>query len=217
MLNSLKPHNEQIVATTEQTNEQQHTKGSRQRYFHILIETGLEGPSMDFNNFSDTVKIQLLKGAKFVSQLELEKALYKIIIEDRDRLISVRNFLGQLQQDPKTGTPIWDIVLETKAVTTAPCVARSLTKRIMTNHFEQFPNKIAPTITVRPILRLERYNDQKRYILNASDWFPGFFSRSTVQLFELLKNDDIRQMIKIVPEKFIGLLGEGLDPPKRFT
>lgn len=113
---------------------------------------------------------------------------------------------------------MWDIYLETKSVTTARCVARTLTEMLFKTNSEKNTDsenlltQIDPNISVHSVPSLGNYQGyETRYIIPASEWFPGFFSRNTVQLSELLKSEDIRLMVKLVPERFTTLIHELVD------
>lgn len=74
-------------------------KTSRQRYFQMLFTLGSLGSKLNLWTEDTTSLIDLLVTFKFVSQEILEKTLYNLRIKDRGRLISIKNFDGQLERD----------------------------------------------------------------------------------------------------------------------
>jgi hypothetical protein len=74
-------------------------KTSRQRYFQMLLTLGSLGSKLNLWTEDTTSLIDLLVTFKFVSQEILEKTLYNLRIKDRGRLISIKNFDGQLERD----------------------------------------------------------------------------------------------------------------------
>jgi hypothetical protein len=68
-------------------------KTSRQRYFQMLLTLGSLGPKLNLWTEHTTSLIDLLVTSKFVSQELLEKTLYNLRIEDRDRLIYIKNLM----------------------------------------------------------------------------------------------------------------------------
>jgi hypothetical protein len=67
----------------------------------MLLTLGSLGPKLILWTEHTTSLIDLLVTSKFVSQEMLEKTLYDLRIKDRGRLISIKNFDGQLERDSR--------------------------------------------------------------------------------------------------------------------
>ena len=99
-------------------------KTNRQRYFYMVITLGSIGSKIILWTMSTTSLVDLLLTSNFVSQKILETILYNLRITDRGRLISIKNFDGQLERD--WGIPYWNVYLQTTALTTSRCIARAI-------------------------------------------------------------------------------------------
>lgn len=83
-------------------------KPNRQHYFHMIINLGLIGPKINLSTMPITSLVDLLLTSNFASQKILETILYSLKITDRGRLISMKNFNGQLERDSR-GIPYWNV------------------------------------------------------------------------------------------------------------
>ena len=101
-------------------------KISRQRYFQMLLTLGSLGPKLNLWTEDTTSLIDLLVTSKFLSQELLEKTLYHLRIEDRGRLMSIKNFDGQLERDSR-GMLYWNVYLQTSTLRTLKNICFKLT------------------------------------------------------------------------------------------
>ena len=76
-------------------------KSNRQRYFHMIINLGSIVPKINLSTMHITSLVDLLLTSNFASQKILETILYSLRITDRGRLISIKNFDGQLERDSR--------------------------------------------------------------------------------------------------------------------
>ena len=97
----------------------------RQKYFKMVIKLCLSDSKLNLQLIRVQSLIDLLVISKFVSQSILEKTLYSLKIKDRNRLISLDNFDGQLECDLQ-GIPYWNVYLQTSALTTSRSIAKSI-------------------------------------------------------------------------------------------
>lgn len=79
-------------------------KPNRQRYFHMLIYLCPIVPKIKLWTMLITSLVDLLLTSDFPSQKIIETIFYNLRITDRVRLISIKNFDGQLERD-KIGIP----------------------------------------------------------------------------------------------------------------
>ena len=171
-------------------------KMSRQRYFQMLLTLGSLGPKLNLWTEHTTSLIDLLVTSKFVSQELLEKTLYNLRIKDRGRLISIKNFDGQLERDSR-GMPYWNVYLQTSTLTTSRCIARSISKELF-----KTKNLIDSTIYVSPLSHFQQPQREKLFSIPKSDFYPGHFSWIILKLEELIKDEQVKEAIKERPEKY---------------
>nr|WPV76534.1 hypothetical protein [Naviculales sp.] len=176
----------------DQKNEKT-VKISRQRYFQMLLTLGSLGPKLILWTEHTTSLIDLLVTSKFVSQEMLEKTLYNLRIKDRGRLISIKNFDGQLDRDSR-GMPYWHVYLQTSTLTTSRCIAKSISKELF-----KTKNSIDPTINISPLSHFQQCQRKKLFSIPKSNFYPGHFSWVTVKLEELLKDEQVKEAIKETP------------------
>ena len=140
--------------------------------------------------------VDLLVTSNFPSQKILETILYSLRIRDRDRLISIKNFDGQLERDTE-GIPYWNVYLETTALITSRCLARAISRKLFkTEHF------IDPTIYISPLRNFQQCDRGELFPIPESDFYPGYFSWTVLKFEELLRNEQIKEAIKERPEKY---------------
>ena len=176
--------------------DEKKVKIGRQRYFQMFLNLGLRGPKLNLWTEHITSLIDLLVTSGFVSQSILEKTLYHLIIENRGRAIYFEDFDGQLERDPR-GMPYWNVYLQTSALTTSRCIAKSISKELF-----KTKNTIDPTIQIRPLSQFQRCQREKLFPIPKSDFYPGYFSWITVKLVDLLETDQVKEAIKKTPEKY---------------
>jgi hypothetical protein len=175
---------------------------NRQRYFHIVINLGSIGSESTIGlwKMQITSWVDLLLASNFVSQKILETILYNLKIIDRDRLITLKNFDGQLERDSR-GIPYWNVYLQTTALMTSRCLAIAISKELF-----KTKNLINPTIHISPLSNFQQCDREKLFRIPESDFYPGHFSRAILRFDELLKNEQVKEAIKERPEKYRILL-----------
>lgn len=171
-------------------------KPNRHHYFHMIINLGLIGPKIDLSPIQIASLVDLLITYNFVSQKILETILYNLKITDRDRLISLKNFDGQLQRY-SLGIPYWNVYLQTTALITSRCLARTISEELFKTN-----NLTEPTIHISPLRNFQQCDKEKLFSIPESDFYPGHFSRVILSFEELLKNEQIKEAIKERPEKY---------------
>jgi hypothetical protein len=176
--------------------DEKERKISRQRYFQLFLNLGLGGPKLNLWTERITSLIDLLVTSGFVSQSILESTLYNLIIKDRGRSIYFEDFNGQLERDQQ-GMPYWNVYLQTSAVTTSRCIAKSISNELFNTK-----NTIDPTIQVRPLSQFQRCQREKLFSIPESVFYPGYFSWITVKLIYLLETDQVKEAIQKTPEKY---------------
>lgn len=153
-------------------------KGNRHRYFHLIISLGLRGTS------------------NFIVQKVLEMILYYLKIKDRGRLISIKNFDGQLECDSR-GVPYWNVYLQTTALITSRRIAKQISKELFKTQ-----NSIDPSIHISPLNNFQQCEREKLFSIHSSDFYPGYFSQTLLRFEELLNTEEIKEAIKERPEKY---------------
>ena len=171
-------------------------KTSRQRYFHMVITLGSIGSKIILWTMSTTSLVDLLLTSNFVSQKILETILYNLGIKDRNRLISIKNFDGQLERDSR-GIPYWNVYLQTTALTTSRFIARAISKELL-----KTKNLIDSNIHISPVENFQQCEREKLFPIPKSDFYPGHFSRVILNFEELLRNEQVKEVIKEMPEKY---------------
>ncbi|MDX5585573.1 MAG: hypothetical protein QNK20_11800 [Aureibaculum sp.] len=184
--------------------DEKKVKIGRQRYFQMFLNLGLCGPKLNLWTKHMTSLIDLLLTSGFVSQPILEKTLYHLIIEDRGRAIYFEDFDGQLERDSR-GMPYWNVYLQTSALTTSRCIAKSVSKKLFNK-----TDRIDPAIQIRPLSQFQRCQREELFTIPNSSFYPGYFSWITVKLIDLLKTDQVKEAIKKTPEKYRVLI-DGID------
>ena len=143
----------------------------------------------------------LLLSSNFTSQELLESVLFNLIIIDRSRRISLKDFDGQLEFDSQ-GIPYWNVYLQTTALITSRCIGKTISKKLFkTNKF------IDPTIKIRPLSHFQRCDRERLLSIPESDFSPGHFSKTVLKFDELLSDEQVKETIKARPDKYWLLIG----------
>ena len=169
---------------------------SRQRYFQMVLYLSLSGSKLNLRTKNIIGLIELLVTSKFISQSRLEKALFNLIVKDRGRLIFLKDFNGQLECNLE-GIPYWNVYLQTSALTTSRCIAKSVSKELF-----KTKNTIDSTIKIHPLSKFKRCQREKLFSIPNSAFYPGYFSWVTLKFLELLKTDQVKKTIEETPEKY---------------
>ena len=180
----------------EDSKKEKTVKPNRQRYFHMIICLGSIVPKRNLWKMLITSLVDLLITSNFPSQKILETTLYSLRITDRGRLISIKNFDGQLERDAQ-GIPYWNVYLQTTALITSRCLARSISIKLF-----KTKNLIDPTIHISPLSNFQQCDREKLFPIPESDFSPGHFSRAILRFEELLRNEQVKEAIKERPEKY---------------
>ena len=180
----------------EDSKKEKTVKPNRQRYFHIIISLGSIVPKRNLWKMLITSLVDLLLTSNFPSQKILETILYRLRITDRGRLISIKNFDGQLERNTQ-GLPYWNVYLQTTALITSRCLARSISTKLC-----KTKNLIDPTIHISPLTNFQECDREKLFPIPESDFYPGHFSRAILRFEELLRNEQVKEAIKERPEKY---------------
>jgi len=180
----------------EDSKKEKTVKPNRQRYFHMIISLGSIVPKINLWKMLITSLVDLLLTSNFPSQKILETILYTLRIRDRGRLISIKNFDGQLELDAQ-GIPYWNVYLQTTALITSRCLARSISRKLF-----KTKNLIDPTIHISPLSNFQQCDREKLFPIPESDFYPGHFSRTVLRFEELLRNGQVIEAIKERPEKY---------------
>ena len=180
----------------EDSKKEKTVKPNRQRYFHMIISLGSIVPKIDLWKMLITSLVDLLLTFNFPSQKILETSLYSLRITDRGRLISIKNFDGQLERDAQ-GIPYWNVYLQTTALITSRCLTRSISRKLF-----KTKNLIDPTIHISPLSNFQQCDREKLFPIPDSDFYPGHFSRAILIFEELLRNEQVKEAIKERPEKY---------------
>jgi hypothetical protein len=176
-------------------------KTGRYKYFQMQISLGIKGPRINFLLIEVENLLKILKAAKFIDQVVLEKTLFNLEIQDRGRFIRLKRFAGQLERDSINGAPYWNIFLQTVSLTTPRRIADGVSKELF-----QTNNTIDSTIKVLPSISFGSLQKEDRLTLPNSDWYPGYFSHKTVELISLLQQQEVREWIQENPERCGGLI-----------
>ena len=171
-------------------------KTNRQRYFIMIICLGSILPKINLQTMLITSLVGLLLTSHFPSQKILETILYSLKITDRGRQISIKNFDGQLERDAR-GIPYWNVYLQTTALITSRCLARSISKELFKTN-----NLIDPTIHISPLSNFQECDREKLFPIPESEFYPGYFSRAILRFEELLENQQVKEAINERPEKY---------------
>ena len=177
-------------------NEKMKKQSNRQRYFYMTIYLGSIVPEINLRTILITSLVDLLLTSDFPSQKILETILYSLRITDRGRLISIKNFDGQLERDSR-GIPYWNVYLQTTALITSRCLARAISKELF-----KTTNSVDPTIHISYFSNFQQCDREKLVSIPESDFYPGHFSRTILRFEELLRNEQIKEAIKKRPEKY---------------
>ena len=180
----------------EDSKKEKTVKPNRQRYFHMIISLGSIVPKINLWTLLIASLVDLLLTSDFPSQKILETILYRLKITDRGRLISIKNFDGQLERDAR-GIPYWNVYLQTTALITSRCLARAISKELF-----KTKNLIDPTIHISPLSNFQQCDREKLFPIPESDFYPGHFSRAILRFEELLRNKRVKEAIKERPEKY---------------
>lgn len=177
------------------------TKIGRQRYFKVSINAGLRGPRLNLLNSNIDSLADILTTFQFISQKKLETILDDLVIHDRGRDINLKNFDGQLEQQPENGIPFWSIGLETKILTTSRCIARALTQELFDTS-----NTIDSTITVYACDDFQKSHRNNRLILPNTKWYPGYINKTTMKLVSILQTSEVQESLRETPERYENLI-----------
>ena len=180
----------------EDLKKEKTVKQNRQRYFNLIISLPLILRKINLSKMLITSLVDLLLTSNFPSQKILETLLYSLRITDRGRLISIKNFDGQLERNTQ-GLPYWNVYLQTTALITSRCLARSISRKLF-----KTKNLIDPTIHISPLSNFQQCDREKLFPIPESDFYPGHFSRAILRFEELLRNEQVKEAIKERPEKY---------------
>ena len=145
--------------------------------------------------------VELLLCSNFTSQELLESVLFNLIIFDRNRRISLKDFDGQLEFDSQ-GVPYWNVYLQTTALITSRCFAKAISKKLFKTH-----NFIDPSINITPLSHFQRCDRERLFSIPESVFYPGHFSKTVLKFEELLKSEQVKEAIKGRPGKYQLLSG----------
>ena len=185
----------------EDSKKEKTVKQNRHRYFIMIICLGSILPKINLQIMPITSLVDLLLTSYFPSQKNVETSLYSLKITDRGRQISIKNFDGQLERDPR-GIPYWNVYLQTTALITSRCLAKAISKKLFkTNKF------IDPAINITPLSHFQRCNRERLFSIPESGFYPGHFSKTVLKFDELLRNEQVKEAIKGRPDKYWLLSG----------
>ena len=173
----------------EDSKKEKIVKPNRQRYFHLIMRL-----------------------VRFVPQKLLELTLYDLVITNRDRQISIKNFDGQLERDSE-GIPYWNIYLQTTALTTSRSVLTAISEALdiplpfywkkYTFLIKNFPDQISLDTIPNPIqipFEITKDNngiyDFNNYCYDSSSLYDPY----TVRMMEFFTNDidvDLSELFEI--------------------
>lgn len=176
---------------------------NRQYHFHLMIHLASTSIASNLNlsRMQTHSLVDLLLSSNFTSQELLESVLFNLIIIDRSRRISLKDFDGQLEFDSR-GIPYWNVYLQTTALITSRCLAKAISKKLFkTNKF------IDPTINITPLSHFQRCNRERLFSIPESGFYPGHFSKTVLKFDELLGNEQVKEAIKGRPDKYRLLSG----------
>lgn len=171
-------------------------KSGRYRYFQLHIRFALF-TSKNFLWGDNATLVSLLKSNNLISQEKLEKLLFNLEVQSLNQVNKLVNFYGQLERDFENDAPYWNIICETRYVTTPRIVGSFLSKQL--NPSLDF---IDPIVKVKAISKLEELDEDKRFSLPDSNWYPGYFSHAIMYVSQMLKNQEILKAIEERPDKF---------------
>ena len=180
----------------EDSKKEKTVKQNRHRYFIMIICLGSILPKINLQIMPITSLVDLLLTSYFPSQKNVETSLYSLKITDRGRQISIKNFDGQLERDPR-GIPYWNVYLQTTALITSRCFARAISKELF-----KTKNLNDPTINISPLSNFQQCDREKLFSIPESDFYPGHFSRDILIFEELLRNEQVKEAINERPEKY---------------
>ena len=177
---------------------QKRIQRNRQYHFHLMIHLASTSIASNLNlsRMQTHSLVDLLLSSNFTSQELLESVLFNLIIIDRSRRISLKDFDGQLEFDSR-GIPYWNVYLQTTALITSRCLARSISRKLF-----KTKNLIDPTIHISPLSNFQQCDREKLFPIPESDFYPGHFSRTVLRFEELLRNGQVIEAIKERPEKY---------------
>jgi hypothetical protein len=175
--------------------ESSQNKTGRYRYFQILIKITLTSQKANLWIHANAL-IAVLVSTQLVPQVALEEALFRLQILDRGRQIQLSNFSSQLERDNQ-GLPYWNILLETTSLTSGPSIARAISKKLFPTE-----NAIDPRIKIYAMDSFGELKKEERFPLKDSEWHPGYFTKTTLILDDLLAKEEVRESIKAAPDKY---------------
>jgi hypothetical protein len=106
-------------------------KLTRNRYFQVLICLGISRIKLDLMDIKSLVQLLVLSG--FLTQVVLENTLYHLRINYEGKVMYFKDFNGQLEKS-ETGSPFWNIFLETNIVTTKRVLAKVFSSELLGNN-----------------------------------------------------------------------------------
>lgn len=171
-------------------------KSNRQRYFHMIIKLGSILQKINLSTMDITSLVDLLRTSNFASQKVLETILYRLIVKDRGRRISIKNFDGQLERDSR-GIPYWNFYLQTTAVITSRSLKKAVSKELF-----KINNFVDPNIHISHLSNFQQCDREKLFSIPESEFYPGHFSRDILKFDELLRTAQIKEAIKERPKKY---------------
>jgi len=184
----------------ENPNHKEKSRANRQRYFHLLIHLDLKRSRITLLTISIASLIDLLTNSNFVSQKGLERILYELKIQDRNRIIYLKDFDGQLERDSQ-GIPYWNVYLQTSSLITARCLAKALSKELFNTK-----NSIDPNLHLEVSSSFQQCKRENLFRITGSEFDPGHFSLTVLKFKKLLKNKQIQELIKENPDNYLSLI-----------
>ena len=167
---------------------------TRNRYFQVLIRLGISRIKFDLMDIESLVKLLVVSG--FLTQVVLEKTLYNLRITYEGKGLYLKDFNGQLERS-ETGSPFWNICLETNIVTTKRFMAKVFSSEFLENNNNNNNNRIDERLKVYSLSKLEKPNREELFSIKNSDFFPGFFNRSFIQYKELSEREEVKELLKV--------------------
>ena len=164
---------------------------NRQYHFHLIIHLA----RMQTHSLID-----LFPSSNFTSQKLLESVLLNLIIMDRGRRISLKDFDGQLESD-SAGIPYWNVYLKTTALITSRCLAKAISEELFKTN-----KVIDPAINITPLINFQRCNRKRLFSVPEAGLYPGHFNKTVLKFDELLENEQVKEAIRVSPDKYKFLL-----------
>jgi len=130
----------------------------------------------------------------------IRRKLISLISRYKNLGFSIKNFDGQLERDSR-GIPYWNVYLQTTALTTSRWIARAISKELL-----KTKNSIDSNIHISPVDNFldnfQQCEREKLFPIPKSDFYPGHFSRVILNFEKLLRNEQVKEVIKEMLEKY---------------